>query len=251
MKKKQKENFNFQLKRGFITLILGLLFAVSSTQLIYAKNSIKPQLTDEAKILFDREKQLFNARMNVDWEKIHGFQHPEFRKKISVDEIRYFEGWVASDYREKAKQNAHISGAYVPSVDYMEKNVHKKDPLGFPVKRRYAWSGNPFIKIKTFSLEKISISRDGKYAKVKVMLKGRERLNPALTRGADYEFAAQYPATDYWEKVNGNWVITLLSKPANLSGTGTLKFFVPNNKSGWGKAEFVDINPLDLMLSLK
>ena len=251
MKKKQKENFNLQLKRRFITVILALLFAVSSTQLIYAKNSIKPQLTDEAKILFDREKLLFNARMNVDWEKIHGFQHPEFRKKISVDEIRYFEGWAASNYREKAEQSAHISGAYVPSVDYMKKNVHKKDPLGFPVKRRYAWSGNPFIKIKTFSLEKISISRDGKYAKVKVMLKGRQRLNPAAVRGGHYEFPAQYPKTDYWEKVNGDWTITLLSKPVNLSGTGALKFFVPNDKSGWGKAEFVEINPLDLKVSLK
>ena len=108
---------------------------------------------------------MFNARMNVDWEKIHGFQHPEFRKKISVDEIRYFEGWVASDYREKAKQNAHISGAYVPSVDYMEKNVHKKDPLGFPVKRRYAWSGNPFIKIKTFSIHACGYIKSGFFSK--------------------------------------------------------------------------------------
>ena len=251
MKKKQKENCNLQLKPGFITVILGLLFAVSSTQLIYAKNAIKPQLTEEAKILFDREKQWFNARMNVDWEKMHSLQHPEFRKKISVAEMRYFEGWAASDYREKAKQNAHISGAYVPSVDDMKKNIYKKDPLGFSVKRRYVWSGNPYLNIKTFSLEKISISTDGKYAKLKVMLKGRERLNPAIVRGGYYEFPAQYSKTDYWEKVNGNWVITLLSKPANLSGTGALKFFVPNNKSGWGKAEFVEINPLDLKLSLK
>ena len=251
MEKKQKENFNLRLERGFITVILGLLLSISSPQLMYAKNAITPQFNEEAQVLFDREKQLINARINVDWGKIHGLQHPDFRKKISVDEIRYFEGWVASDYREIAKQNAHISGAYVPSVDYMKKNIYKPDPLGFPVKRRYEWSGNPYITIKTFSLEKISISTDGKYAKVKVMLKGRERLNPAVTRGGDYEFAAQYPTIDYWEKVNGNWVITLLSKPANLSGTGVLKFFVPNNKSGWGKAEFVEINPLDLKLSLK
>ena len=251
MKKKQKENFNLQLERGFITVILGLLLSISSPQLMYAKNTIKPQLTEEARVLFDMEKQLFNARMNVDWEKMHSFQHPDFRKKISVAEIAYFEGWAASDYREKAKQNAHISGAYVPSVDYMKKSVYKKDPLGFPVERRYAWSGDPYITIKSLSIEKISVSRDGKYAKVKVMLKGRQRLNPAVTRGGDYEFAAQFPFTDYWEKVNGNWVVTLLSKPTHMSGTGALKFFVPNDKSGWGKAEFVEINPLDLKLSLK
>ena len=251
MKKKQKENFNLQLKRGFITAILGLLLSISSPQLMYAKNTITPQFNEEAQVLFDREKQLFNARINVDWEKMHSLQHPDFRKKISADEIRYFEGWVASDYREIAKQNAHISGAYVPNVDYMKKNVYKKDPLGFPVKRRYKFSENPYLKVKTFSLEKISISTDGKYAKLKVMLKGRQRLNPAIVRGGHYEFAAQYPMTDYWEKVNGNWVITLLSKPANVSGTGILKFFVPNNKSGWGKAEFLEINPADLKVSLK
>ena len=251
MKKKQKENFNLQLKRGLITVIFGLLLSISSPQLMYAKNAITPQLTEDVRVLFDREKQLFDARKNVDWEKMHSFQHPDFRKKISVEEMRYFEGWAASDYREKATQNAHISGAYVPSVDYMKKNIYKKDPLGFPVKRRYVWSGNSYLRIKTFSLEKISISTDGKYAKVKVMLKGRQRLNPAVVRWGHYEFAAQYPKTDYWEKVNGNWVITLLSKPANLSGTGELKFFVPNDKSGWGKAEFVEINPLDLKLSLK
>jgi len=251
MKKKQKENFNLQLKRGCITVILGLLLSISSPQLMYAKNAITPQLTEEARVLFEREKQLFNARINIGWEKMHSLQHPEFRKKISVDEMRYFEGWAASDYREKAKQNAHISGAYVPSVDYMKKNIYKKDPLGFPMKRRYEWSGDPYITIKSLSIEKISMSRDGKYAKVKVMLKGRQRLNPAITRGGNYEFAAQYSTTDYWEKVNGNWAMTLLSKPVNLSGTGTLKYFVPNNKSGWGKAEFVEINPLDLKLSLK
>ena len=251
MKKKQKENFNLQLERGFIAVIFGFLLSISSPQLMYAKNAITPQLNDEAQVLFDREKQLFNARKNVDWEKIHGLQHPDFRKKISVTEMRYFEGWVASDYREKAKQNAHISGAYVPSVDYMKKNIYKNDPLGFPVKRRYEWSGDPYLKIKSFSLEKISISTDGKYAKVKVMLKGRQRLNPAIVRGGNYEFAAQFPKTDYWEKVNGNWVITLLSAPVNTSGTGILKYFVPNNKSGWGKAEFVEINPADLKASLK
>ena len=251
MKKKQKQNFNLQLKRGSITVILGLLLSISSPQLMYAKNVITPQLNDEARVLSDREAQLFNARINIDWGKMHSFQHPDFRKKISVAEIEYFEGWASSDYREKAKQNAHISGSFVPDLDYMKRNISKKDPLGFPVKRRYAWSGDPFLKITSYSIEKISISTDGKYAKVKVMLKGRQRLNPIVTRGKNYEFAAQYPDTDYWEKVNGNWVITLLSAPVNTSGAGIIKYFVPNNKSGWGKAEFVEINPADLKVSLK
>ena len=67
MKKKQKENFNLQLKRGFIAVILGFLLSISSPQLMYAKNAITPQLTEDVRVLFDREKQLFNARKNVDW----------------------------------------------------------------------------------------------------------------------------------------------------------------------------------------
>ena len=77
------------------------------------------------------------------------------------------------------------------------------------------------------------------------MLKGRQRLNPMMVRG-NFEFDAQYSLTDYWEKVDGKWVITLLSQPVNTSGTGILKYYVPNNKSGWGKADFVEINPADL-----
>ena len=192
MKKKQKENFNLQLKRGFITVILGLLLSISSPQLMYAKNAIVPLLSEEAKILSDKEGQLFSARKKEDWGKIHGLQHPDFRKKVSVDEIRYFEGWVANDYREKAKQNAHISGAFVPTLDFIKKNPNKRDPLGFPVPRRYKWSDNPFLKIKTYSLEKISISADGKYAKVKTMLKGRQRFNPVLVRG-NFELTHSMP----------------------------------------------------------
>ena len=247
MKKNQSENLNLQLKRGFTTLITGLLFSISSPQLMHAKNATAPLLTEEAKILSDKVEQLFRARKKEDWEKIHGLQHPDFRKKVSVDEIRYFEGWVANDYREKAKQNAHISGAFVPTLDFIKKNPNKRDPLGFPVARRYKWSDNPFLKIKTYSLEKISISADGKYAKVKTMLKGRQRLNPAVVRG-NFEFDAQYPSTNFWEKVDGNWVITLLSAPINTSGSGILKYYVPNNKNGWGKAEFMEINPEDLKL---
>ena len=245
--KKKKEKFNLLLKPRLFTVILWLMFSIGSPQLMYAKNGITPQLIKEAKILFDREKQLLNARLNVDWDIQHSLQHPDFRKKISVAELEYFEGFVASDYREKSKLNAHISGFFVPSLDYIKKNTKKKDPLGFPVTRRYKWSNDSYLTIKSYSLEKIAISKDGKYAKVTMMLKGRQRLNPVLVRD-DIEFAAQYPRTDYWEKINGNWVITLSSIPVNTSGTGILKFLVPNNKKSWGKTEFVELNPADLKL---
>ena len=247
MKKNKNENFNFQLKQRLTILISVLLFSAISIQSVSAGNTITSSLINEAIILSDKVGGLINARINVDWEKMYNIQHPDFRKKISLDEMRYFEGWVASDYRKKAKQNAHISGAFVPTLDFIKNNPEKRDPLGFPVPRRYKWSEDPFLKVKTYSIEKISISTNRKYAKVAVMIKGRQRLNPAVVRG-NFEFDMQYRLTDFWEKVDGEWVITLLSAPINTSGTGVLKYYVPNNKSGWGKAEFLEIDPADLKI---
>ena len=64
----------------------------------------------------------------------------------------------------------------------------------------------------------------------------------------NFEFDAKYPLTDFWEKVDGEWVITLLSAPINTSGAGILKYYVPNNKTGWEKTEFVEIDPADLKI---
>ena len=250
MRKFKNKFISLELKYWVNAVILGVIFSVSSVKLIHAENVITPQLIEEARVLSEREAQFVDARIAIDWEKIHGLQHPDFRKKISVDEVRYFEGWTTYDYREKAKQNAHISGSFLPTLNYIKKHPNKFDPLGFPVPRRYAWSGDPFLKVKSHSVEKISISKDKKYAKVTVMIKGRQRLNPAVVRG-HFEFDAQYPLTDYWEKVDGNWVITLLSSPIAMSGTGILKYYLPNNKSGWEKADFVEISLEDLKLPSK
>jgi len=247
MKKNKNENFNFQLKQGFTIFISVLLFSAISIQSVSAGNTITSSLINEAIILSDKAGGLLNARINLDWEKMYNIQHPDFRKKISLDEMRYFEGWVASDYRKKAKQNAHISGAFVPTLDFIKNNLYKRDPLGFPVKRRYKWSEDPYLNIKTYSVKKISISTNRKYAKTTVMIEGRQRLNPAVVRG-NFEFDAKYPLTDFWEKVDGEWVITLLSAPVNTSGAGILKYYVPNNKTGWEKTEFVEIDSADLKI---
>jgi hypothetical protein len=242
MKKNKNKKFSINLKTSFFTILIGFLLLINSAQSMGATNVIAPFLTEEVVTILDREKQLINARLKLKWEEIHSFQHPDFRKKVSVDEIRYFEGWVASDYREKAKQNAHISGSFVPTLDFIKRNPNKRDPLGFPVQRRYKWSEDPFLKINGYDYDKVFISTDGKYAKVRLMVKGKQRINPVIARG-NFAFDAKYLLTDYWEKVDGEWVITLLTAPINSSGTGVLKYYLPNDKSGWEKAQFVEINP--------
>jgi hypothetical protein len=71
-------------------MILGITFSFSSVNTIDAENRDKSQLVTDAQILVEREAQFFNARLTDDWAKIHSLQHPEFRKKISVEEVRYF-----------------------------------------------------------------------------------------------------------------------------------------------------------------
>ena len=226
-------------------LIICVIFFAGIVPLAQAEEIAQSQLIEEARVLSEREAIFVNARIKNDWEKIYDFQHPNFKKKISMDEIRYFEGWAAYDYREQSKINAHISGFFTPTLAFMKKNPNKKDPLGFPVPRKYSWSKNPFIEIKRHTLKNISISKDGKYAKVKVTLEGRERINPILARGM-YEFDSEYSLTDYWEKVDGSWFITLLSKPVAISGVSVLNYFVPNDKSAWEKTSFIEIDPKNL-----
>jgi hypothetical protein len=254
MDKKMKKLINtiYSLKSIYMVnaLIACAIFFIGMATSAQAKEIIGFQLIEEARVLAEREAIFVNARIKNDWEKMHDLQHPNFRKKISKDEMKYFEGWAAYDYRDQATINAHISGFFVPTVAYMEKHPNKIDPIGFPVPRRYRWSKNPFIKIKRHSVENISISKDGKYAKVKVMLEGRERMNPAIVRGL-IEYDSKYSLTDYWEKVDGSWFITLLSKPVAISGVSVLNYFVPNDKSGWGKASFVELDAKNLTGSEK
>ena len=245
MKKVINTIYNLKSNYSGNVLIICVIFFVVMVTSTQAEEIIESQLIEEARTLAEKEAIFVNARIKNDWGKIYDIQHPNFRKKISRVEIKYLEGWAAYDYREQGKANAHISGLFNPTVAFMKKNPNKLDPLGFPVPRRYRWSKNPFIEVKRHSLENISISKDGKYAKVKVMLEAKEKINPALIRGL-FVYDSKHSLTDYWEKVDGSWFITLLSKPVAISGVSVLNYFVPNDKSGWEKTKFVEIDPKNL-----
>ena len=105
---------------------------------------------------------------------------------------------------------------------------------------------NPYIIVQRYTLERISISKNGKYAMTEIMLKGRERLNPALVRG-DIQFDMSRPHIDYWEKVNGKWAITVLVDTSSISGGMKPLYFIPNNKDAWEKMDYVQIDPASLL----
>ena len=180
--------------------------------------------------------------MAQEWEALYEFQHPEYRRNVSFKEYLYKEGRGDFTYRKKPLN--HLSGGLTPSVKAIRKNPQQKDVLGFPRPHHYRWFTTPFITVKSYHLEKVAITKDGNYAMVSFKLKGREQLNPALFRQR-IEFDVEKPYTDYWEKVDGKWVITLLTHPASVSG-GRIWYYIPNNHEGWAKMNFESVEAKDI-----
>ena len=233
------------MKRYF-NKIVYLFFMMMFLSGFSIANASWAEITDvvlkEAKELERIEKEYFNKRLQNDLKGTYQFQHPDFKKAISIEEFMYFEGSVVSGYRNKSM--GHISGG-PPPLNWIKKNFTKKDVLGFPRKHRYKWFFNPFRKVKDYNLEKISISQDGKFAMVNIILTGRERINPALVR-EDVSFDFKRPYVDYWEKVDGKWVITVLANSSYVSGGKTV-YFIPNNNEAWEKKDYIHIDTESLL----
>jgi hypothetical protein len=205
---------------------------------------VSDKFLNEAKTLAKLEDDFFKKRFSNDLKGAYEYQHPSYKEKISFEEYTYFEGRVVADYRNGSM--AHLSGAMIPNLEYIKKNSVKKDVLGFPRPSLYKWFWNPFVKVQRYSLEEISISEDGQYAMVKITLKGKERLNPAMVRG-DISFDMARTHVDYWEKVNGKWVITVLIDHSSISGGMSTLYFIPNNNDAWEKKDYVRIDPASLL----
>ena len=232
--------------RGISKITSYLLSALFLLVVVSEKSwgEVSDEVLKEAKTLAKLEDGYFKKRLNNDLKGAYQYQHPAYKEKISLEEFLYFEGRLISNYRKGMQ--AHISGVMVPTLEHIKKNTGKRDVLGFPRASRYKWFENPFIKVKGYSLERISISEDGKYAMTEIMLTGRERLNPALVRG-DIAFDMKRTHIDYWEKVNGQWAITVLIDNSSISGSKKTLYFIPNNNDAWQKMEYVHIDSASLL----
>jgi len=227
-----------------VYLFVGLVFLGSFSSANASWAEVVDSVLKEAQELKKLEHEYFNKRLNNDLRGAYQYQHPKYKEEITVEEFLYFEGRLASGYRNGVL--GHISGGMLPPLAYIKKNFKKKDALGFPRKHFYKWFYNPHIKVKEYELEKISISKDGKYAMVKIMLKGRERINPALIR-TDISFDMTRPHVDYWEKVDGKWAITVLTDSSSISGGMSTLYFIPNNNDAWEKKDYVHIDSDSLL----
>jgi hypothetical protein len=233
---------NFLSTTVYLFFTLVFLVGFSAANVSWAE--VADAVLKEAQELKKLENEYFNKRLNNDLRGAYQYQHPKYKKEISVEEFLYFEGRLVSSYRNGVL--GHISGGMLPPLNYIKKNFYKRDILGFPRKHYYKWFQNPYIKVKKYDLETISISKDGKYAMVSIMLKGRERINPALVRD-DFSFDMTRPHVDYWEKVEGKWAITVLAEASSISGGTRTLYFIPNNKDAWEKKDYVHIDSESLL----
>lgn len=186
------------------------------------------------------ESAYFQKKINNDLPGVYGYQHPEFKKHVSVEEFQFFDGRVVYNYRDGAEH--HLSGGLTPPLAYIKANPVKKDMLGFPQQRKLRWFANPFITIQNYVLKRISIGEAGNHAMVTVELKGRERLNPAIAHD-NIEFDIKEPFIDYWEKVDGRWTIALLADASSISGGSKVRYFIPNSNADWKKMKFIAYVP--------
>jgi hypothetical protein len=199
-----------------------------------------PDQLQEAIKLAKLEVDYFQKKIQNDWKALYVYQHPKFREHISVEEYQFFDGRVLYNYREETAH--HVSGGTTPSLDYIKKNPQKKDALGFSHPRKYQWFPNPFIVIQGYKLKRVSISEDCNFAMVEVELHGIEKLNPAVVRG-DIQFDIKKRHIDFWEKVAGEWKISLLADAQAVSGGTKVPYFIPNSNAAWGKIKFTSFVP--------
>ena len=230
-----------------ILKIMSYLFGSMFLLVVISEKSwgqVSDEVLKEAKKLAKLEDDYFKKRLNNDLKGAYQYQHPAYKEKISLEEFLYFEGRVVSDYRKGVE--THISGGMLPSIKYIKKNYTKRDFLGFGRPSYYQWFLNPFITVKSYSLERISISMDGKYAIAEITIKAEEQLNPAAVR-ANIRFDIKRSHIDYWEKVDGQWAITVLAYNCTISGARTVSRFTPNNNDAWQKTDYVHIDSDSLL----
>jgi len=215
-------------------LILGL-----SASVLAGGGSSSRYLKD-ARTLYQLNETYFTERQASDWVAIYRRQHPRFRRNIPFIQFVNLEGRVA--FKEVENPEAHLSGASMDPEDLKTKLYQKRDLLGFPTTRPYRIFPNPWITIKKHRIQKISISEDHRFAKVETEYDLREQLDPAIFR-VILVIDRVETLTDYWEKVDGRWVVPLMINKLSLSGHKMIYFFTPRNREDLDTMRFVEIDP--------
>lgn len=234
----------------FIFTFLVSLLLISAKPPEIMSSQATETLFKEAQSLLKVDSRYLDARFSSNWEIIYSFQHPDYRKAISIDEFKYFKGRIVMNYRQD-KSFQRISGAPTyPSVEEMKKNPLRKPLFGLPVPPVYRLIPNMFVSIKNHKLENVFVDDSGTLGKTIIRLDILEDFPPMFQIDEKIKRDSLY--VDYWEKVNGKWVLAVMrpfpNKGPRISGAQTEvpEHPVPIGLSRWKTGSFTEFKVEDL-----
>ena len=164
-----------------VFFVAGIFLLTALAQSPIFAGEVPKDFIQLSKKIYNMEEDYWKKREKSEWQAIYEYQHPKFKKKVSIEEFRYFEGRVAHNYR--VEMGKHISGMMVPPIEDIKKRQSKKDILGFPIQPKYKILSNGLMKIQNHAVDRIYISKDKKYARVVLKVDVKGRLNPGIVRG--------------------------------------------------------------------
>jgi hypothetical protein len=228
-----------------MSLVSFLLLSLNVSIVTGSEN--KNTLLEEARILYKADSRYVDARFKSQWETIYSFQHPEYQKAISSEEFQYFSGHVPTNYREDRSFKRNVSGyPLYPSVEDIKRDPIKKDPfLGVPLPPIYRFIPDPNFNFTGHKFEKVYLDDRGTLGKVEIRLNVIQ--SPPTAVMNDFKIRRDILYIDYWEKINGKWVLAVIKQfsKVHVSGAVTKEHPVPKDKFRWDKAVFTEFNPED------
>lgn len=192
----------------FLFLILLPLFSLSCKTPL--KSEVKSPQFKILSVIYQKELQYIKARVSNELDKLYSFQHPEYKSIISMDKFSSARGYIQIDYSSVTEQNPN------PRVYTPLRQFHSI--------------------LHDIKVEKAFIDRDGKYVKfhtIHIM-----SIFFPFARGTPVR--REFKSVDYWERVNGEWVILNKVRPdpfTHISGAATKNpINLPEEK-----AEYIEI----------
>ncbi len=223
----------------WLTLVLALGFATLPFT-GSAKGARSQPGIDDARELLKIERQYFEDRTASRWDEIYQVQHPRLKKRITRELFINRAGLVGFDTVDLLKSRRSGGLSIMPPPNDVV--TTPRDALGFPTTRSYRIIANPWVNIDEHHFNRVWISPEGRYARVDVKLDVTERLPSHLFR-VDMVLPHTRDHFDYWEKVDGEWVVALMVHRVSISGSKIPVIFIPQQIEALDKIKWIGFDP--------
>ena len=228
-----------------ILALLCMLYAgfVAGSPEVIASPQPAPPTVEDAREVLKIEEQYFKDRTESKWEAVYERQHPKLKEIVTLEFFINRYGLVGHDTPDLLEQRAR-GPLYVmpPPSDVV---TIPRDGLGFPTTRHYRIIANPWVRINNHHYDSIGISPDGRWARVDMKLDVTEKLPPHLFK-VDMVIPHTRQRYEYWEKVDGKWVVALSVHRLSISGSKIPVIFIPENIEELDAIEWIEFDPKQL-----